>query len=318
MGPYKFRLNLKSVLWGGDRIAAFKGMHFDRGDVGESWEVSGLEGRESVVADGPDAGLNLRQLLEKYGSRLVGERVYRRFGNEFPIVVKLIDARRNLSLQVHPDDELAWRNHRCKGKTEMWYVVGADEGSRLIAGMKEKITRQEYGRRIADNTILDVVNEHVTRAGDVFFLPAGCIHGIGAGNFIAEIHQASDITYRVYDYNRLDANGKLRELHTDMAAEAINFDDTRVECGNFADKPDATLVACDCFTVGKLTVGGSRNVAMPVDAFLVVMCIKGECSMRAGDDAEAVSLRRGETVLLPAECDAFELEGSATLLTATV
>ncbi len=317
MRPYKFQLNLKSVLWGGDRIATFKGMHFDRSDVGESWEVSGIEGKESVVADGPDAGLNLRQLLEKYGSRIVGEHVYRRFGNEFPLVVKLIDARHDLSLQVHPDDKLAWQNHHCNGKTEMWYVVDADPGARLLAGMKKEITKQEYGRRIADNTILDVVSEHDTRAGDVFFLPAGRIHGIGAGNFIAEIHQASDITYRVYDYNRHDASGKLRELHTDWAADAIKFDDTDVKCQNFADKADATLVKCDCFEVSKLSVNGNRNVAMPHDAFLVVMCIGGSCTVTTGQN-DVVSLRQGETVLIPAELTKFHLQGTATLLTATV
>lgn len=317
MRPYKFQLNLKSVLWGGDRIATFKGMHFDRSDVGESWEVSGIEGKESVVADGPDAGLNLRQLLKKYGSRIVGEHVYRRFGNEFPLVVKLIDARHDLSLQVHPDDKLAWQNHRCNGKTEMWYVVDADPGARLLAGMKKEITKQEYGRRIADNTILDVVSEHDTRAGDVFFLPAGRIHGIGAGNFIAEIHQASDITYRVYDYNRHDANGKLRELHTDWAADAIKFDDTNVKCQNFADKADATLVKCDCFVVSKLSVSGQRDVVMPHDAFLVVMCIDGSCTVTTGEN-DVVPLHQGETVLIPAELTKFRLQGTATLLTATV
>ena len=211
---YKFRPILKSMLWGGEKLIPFKGIASDMKQVGESWEISGVKDNESIVADGPDAGMTLPQLLERDGALLLGKENYKRFGNEFPLLIKFIDAREDLSIQVHPDDKLAWERHQSKGKTEMWYVVDAEPGSRLRSGFAKEVTPEEYEASIADNTITNLLAEYDIHAGDLFFLPAGRVHSIGAGAFIAEIQQTSNITYRIYDFNRCDANGNPRELHT--------------------------------------------------------------------------------------------------------
>ena len=194
--PFKFVPYLKSVLWGGERIAIYKGIDTDQHAIGESWEVSGVPGHESVVAEGEDRGLTLPQLIDRYRGALVGEAVYEKYGNTFPLLVKLIDAKRDLSLQVHPNDELAMKRHGSRGKTEMWYIIDADEGASIYAGLSQSITPDEYERMVADNTVMDVVARHESHAGDLFFLPAGRIHAIGAGNLLAEIQETSDITYR--------------------------------------------------------------------------------------------------------------------------
>ncbi|MGN0207202.1 MAG: type I phosphomannose isomerase catalytic subunit, partial [Muribaculaceae bacterium] len=221
--PLRFETYLKPVIWGGDKIAAFKGVECGRHDIGESWEISGVPGHESIVATGENKGLSLPEVIEKYKGDLVGWNVYRRFGNEFPLLIKLIDAKSNLSLQVHPDDNLARRRHNSLGKTEMWYIIDTDADARILAGMSKEIDADEYVRRVEDNTILDVVAEHNSHPGDLFFLPAGRIHAICAGNLLAEIQETSDITYRVYDYGRVDAYGRPRELHVDLAKDAIDY-----------------------------------------------------------------------------------------------
>ena len=220
---YKFRPILKSMLWGGDRIIPYKGIDSEKKSVGESWEISGVKDNESIVAEGPDAGMKLPELIARDKGALVGQSNYERFGKEFPLLIKFIDARQDLSIQVHPNDKLAWERHQSKGKTEMWSVVDADPGSRLRSGFAKQVTPDEYEQSIADNTITDLLKEYDIHAGDVFFLPAGRIHSIGAGAFIAEIQQTSNITYRIYDFNRCDDNGNPRELHTEMSKAAMSL-----------------------------------------------------------------------------------------------
>ena len=289
MYPLKFEPILKQTLWGGDKIVPFKHLSDNLTGVGESWEISGVEDNESVVANGPDKGLTLTDMVRKYRGELVGEENYARFGNKFPLLIKFIDAKQDLSIQVHPNDELAKKRHNSMGKTEMWYVVDADKGAKLRSGFSEQITPKEYKERVYNNTITDVLQEYEIHPGDVFFLPAGRIHSIGAGAFIAEIQQTSDITYRIYDFNRKDANGKTRELHTDLAREAINYevlDDYRTKYDAVKDEP-VELVACPYFTTSiyDMTEEISCDYS-ELDSFVIFICIEGVCKLKDNENNE--------------------------------
>ena len=204
MYPLKFEPILKQTLWGGDKIIPFKHLNENLPNVGESWEISAVEGSESVVANGADKGLTLPEMVRKYKEELVGEANYMRFGNKFPLLIKFIDAKLDLSIQVHPNDELARKRHNSFGKNEMWYVIAADKGAKLISGFAEQITPKEYKERVYNGTFAEVLQTCEIKPGDVFYVPAGRVHGIGAGSFIAEIQQTSDVTYRIFDYNRKD------------------------------------------------------------------------------------------------------------------
>ena len=224
MYPLKFQPLLKSTIWGGEKIIPFKHLDLQQEKVGESWEISGVPGDESIVANGADAGKNLQQMMDEYKGALVGEENYQRFDGQFPLLIKFIDAQDDLSIQVHPDDELAQQRHNSRGKTEMWYVIGNDGGkAHLRSGLSRQITPQQYADMIADNTITDALKEYAVQPGDVYYLPAGRIHSIGAGCFIAEIQETSNITYRIYDFNRKDKNGNTRELHTELSKDAIDY-----------------------------------------------------------------------------------------------
>ena len=223
MKPLKFEDILKPVIWGGNEICKFKDVNPKLEGIGESWEISQVEGNVSVVADGEYKGATLTEVMEKEGVSLLGKHVVERFGKDFPLLIKFIDARDFLSIQVHPDDTLAKERHNSFGKTEMWYVISAVEGAGLYSGFSQEITPEEYVERIENNTITDVLQFHEVKSGDVFFLPAGRVHAIGKGIFIAEIQQNSNITYRIYDYNRKDQNGNGRELHTELAKDAIDY-----------------------------------------------------------------------------------------------
>ncbi|MBP6064382.1 type I phosphomannose isomerase catalytic subunit [Bacteroides sp.] len=302
MYPLKFEPILKQTLWGGDKIVPFKHLNDSITGVGESWEISGVENNESVVANGPDKGLTLTEMVKKYREELVGEENYARFGNKFPLLIKFIDAKQDLSIQVHPDDVLAKKRHNSMGKTEMWYVVDADKGAKLRSGFSQQITPKEYKERVYNNTITDVLQEYEISPGDVFFLPAGRIHSIGAGSFIAEIQQTSDVTYRIYDFNRKDDKGNTRELHTDLAREAIDYEvlaDYRTKYDAVQDEPNE-LVACPYFTTSiyDMTEEISCDYS-ELDSFVIFICIEGACKM-IDDAGNEISLRAGETVLLPA------------------
>ncbi len=302
MYPLKFEPILKQTLWGGDKIISFKQLNDTRKEVGESWEISAVEGSESIVTEGPDKGMTLTEVLSKYREELLGEANYARFGVKFPLLVKFIDARQDLSIQVHPSDELAKKRHNSMGKTEMWYVIGADKGAKLRSGFSEQITPKEYKDRVYNNTITEVLQEYDIQPGDVFFLPAGRVHSIGAGAFIAEIQQTSDVTYRIYDFDRKDSKGNARELHTDLAREAINFevlDDYRTQYDVVENEP-IELVACPYFTTSlydmteEITCDYSE-----LDSFVIFVCVEGSCTLYDNEKNE-VSFKAGETVLMPA------------------
>ena len=303
MYPLKFEPILKQTLWGGDKIIPFKHLNETLPNVGESWEVSAVEGSESVVANGADKGYTLPEMVRKYKEELVGEANYARFGNKFPLLIKFIDAKLDLSIQVHPGDELAKKRHNSFGKNEMWYVIAADKCAKLISGFAEEITPKEYKDRVHNGTFAEVLQTCAIEPGDVFYVPAGRVHGIGAGAFVAEIQQTSDITYRIFDYNRKDKDGKSRELHTSQAMDAINFsdvqDDFRTEYERIQNEP-VEMVASPYFTTSvydmteEITCDYSE-----LDSFVIFICVEGSCRL-TDDNQNEITLRAGETVLLPA------------------
>lgn len=318
IAPIKFAPYLKTVLWGGEKIASYKGMATDLHNIGESWELSCLDGKETVAVSGPFEGMTLRQVIGLLKERLVGRHVYEKFGCDFPLLVKIIDAKSNLSLQVHPDDRVAKMLHSGTGKTEMWYVIKADDGAKIYSGLREEITPEEYEKRVADNTIMDVVAYHYSHDGDLFFLPPGRIHSIGAGNLLVEVQQASDITYRVYDFGRFDSDGKPRELHTEMAKLAINYsveDNYKIDYDR-ERHGEVGLIDCEYFRVKRVISDGAFHIKCDDDSFMVVMCIDGNSELQC-DNGTSVGLRRGETVLIPAEVASVEVVGITTLLTVT-
>ncbi len=337
--PLKFEPILKKILWGGSEIGRFKHLEVKESGIGESWEVSQVPGSVSVVANGPLKGKTLTELMEAAPEALLGQKIYKRFGMEFPLLVKFIDAQNDLSIQVHPNDALAHERHHSFGKTEMWYVIDSKPGAKLISGFSKQIDADEYTRRIADNTIEDVLKKHAAVAGDVFFIPAGRVHTIGAGLFIAEIQQSSNITYRLYDYNRKDAQGNERELHTELAKDAIDYTlYENLKTDYQALENDLTpLISCPYFQTNRIQLQadesgfetivskeGSRQVPMTetvemdrsyegFDSFVIYVCMKGDGQIQYGDD-RFLDIRQGETVLLPAELNAIVLCTSSELL----
>ena len=300
--PFTFKPILKKVIWGGSDICPFKGITPVENGVGESWELSHVEGNYSIVDNGELEGKSLDELIRSYGKELLGEKVMERFGTTFPLLIKFIDARDNLSIQVHPDDELAKKRHNSFGKTEMWYVIKAEKGAGLYSGFSEQIDAEEYVKRVENNTIMDVLQRYDVNEGDVFFLPAGRVHAIGAGCFIAEIQQTSNITYRIYDYNRKDANGKTRELHTDLAREAINYevlDDYRTKYEPLKDEP-VELVACPYFTTSLYDMTEEISCDYSeLDSFVIFICMEGACKIKDNEGNE-LKVGAGESILLPA------------------
>lgn len=320
MYPLKFEPILKQTLWGGDKIIAFKQLNETMPRVGESWEISAVENNESVVANGPDKGLTLPEMVGKYRGELVGEANYARFGLKFPLLIKFIDARQDLSIQVHPGDELARKRHNSFGKNEMWYVISTDKGAKLISGFSEEITPKEYKERVYNGTFAEVLQTTDIQPGDVFYVPAGRVHGIGAGAFVAEIQQTSDITYRIFDYNRKDENGKTRELHTAQAAEAINFadvqEDFRTSYDRYKNEP-VELVASPYFTTSLYDMDEEITCDYSeLDSFVIMIGVEGACTL-VDDNRNEISLRAGETVLLPASTQEITIlpkEGGVKLL----
>ena len=328
MKPYKFQPYLKTTLWGGYQIAPFKGIYTAQPNIGESWEISGVPGHESVaidrgLIDDVDVGLTLTQLIDKYKGLLIGDKVYKTYGNKFPILVKLIDSRQDLSVQVHPDDKLAMERHGCAGKTEMWYVIKADIGAKIYSGLRKSITPDDYERLVSENEderpdgsenpMASVIATHESHDGDLYFIPAGRLHAIGAGNFLAEIQQTSDITYRVYDFGRKDAHGKPRELHVEQAKDAIDYQVwPEYRTSYDSTMPTSQLFNCPYFVVHRVVVQVAAQIDFKCDSFVVVMCLWGEANING------ISIRQGETVLVPASENILYIFGNATFLTATM
>lgn len=299
---YKFTPILRPMIWGS-----------------ELWVLSGIPERISRVADGPCKGMTVNELIALKGASLMGKKVYEQFGNEFPLLIKFIDAHQDLSIQVHPDEEMAQRIHGGHGKTEMWYVLRTEEGAHLYSGLSRAITPEEYSKRIADDSIVEVLADHKIAPGDVFFLPAGRIHAICGGTYLAEIQQTSDFTYRIYDYNRPGADGKPRQLHTNLARQAIDYkvcDNYKTDYVPEQDKSQQ-IVSCPYFTTSvlDLTKPLEENLSS-LDSFVVAMCLEGAGEISA--EGDTLSLRANEVVLIPATADKVSFtpaEGGFKLLT---
>lgn len=306
MYPLKFNPILKSMIWGGDKMRQYKAIETDQKNIGESWELSGVPGNESVVSNGELAGRTITELIKEYGPEMLGRKVYETYGEKFPLLIKFIDARDDLSIQVHPDDAMAQAVHgQPFGKTEMWYVVSADKDAHLMSGLSTEITPEEYVSRVENNTITDVLCDYKVAAGDVFFLPAGRIHSIGKGCFIAEIQQTSDLTYRIYDFGRLGLDGKPRELHTELAKDAIDYsvsEDYRTAYAPVLNE-DTQLVECEYFTTDLLDLTEQISVDVKSkDSFVILICLEGQGELK-DSQGNVVALKQGETVLVPAVTD---------------
>lgn len=310
----KFTPLLMTLVWGGEKIAPYKGIDTQQKNIGESWEISAVPGKETRVSEGKYAGRSITSLAEEFKGALLGEKVYAATGAQFPLLIKFIDARADLSIQVHPDDALAAARHNgSKGKTEMWYVVGAEPGAHLLSGLSQAITPEEYERRVADGSITEVLSRYEVKPGDVFFLPAGRIHAICSGCFIAEIQQTSDITYRIYDYGRMGLDGKPRQLHTELAKDAIDYTvqaDYRSAYTPVKNK-ETELADCPYFTTSLWELDKpARKDLSGLDSFVTVMCLSGEAVL--GTEESQVSVRQGETVLIPANAEYLDLMPAGT------
>jgi len=308
--PLKFLPIFKDKIWGGQKIRTILNKDFGELDnCGESWEISGVSGDVSLVKNGPLKGQSLVQLIETYKQDLVGKKVYSRFGLEFPLLIKFIDANEDLSIQVHPDDHLARERHDCNGKTEMWYILQADPGSKLISGFNRIIDRETYLEFFNSGRLTELLNSEEARKGDVFFLPAGRVHTIGKGLLLAEIQQTSDITYRIYDFDRIDKNGDKRELHTDLALDALDFKhyENYKTLYPQGDNEVNEIVRSPYFQTEVL------NFTQPVnrdysgrDSFTILICLEG--AVEISTDGKKYDLKAGESILIPADSKSVVLE----------
>ena len=301
--PLKFKPILTSIIWGGSDISRFKNIEPIQNGIGESWEISGVQGDISIIENGHLAGTTLQALLAESREQLVGAEVYHKFGNKFPLLIKFIDAHDDLSIQVHPNDKLAGERHNSFGKTEMWYVVKAAPGAFLYTGFDKELTPYEYEMSIEDNSFTHSLKKHTVKEGDVFFLPAGRVHAIGAGCFIAEIQQTSNITYRIYDYNRKDTQGNSRQLHTELAKDAIDFklyDTYQTEYIKQLNKP-VELVTCPYFTTNLLELNEPiKRDYKSKDSFVIYMCIEGSAKVE-DNKGNSIFIKQGESLLIPAD-----------------
>jgi mannose-6-phosphate isomerase len=312
----RFEPLLKSTLWGGDKIIPFKHLNSEQQQVGESWEISGVADNETVVSDGPYQGKSLNILLHEMKAQLIGVDNYRRFGDEFPLLIKFIDAHQDLSIQVHPNDEIAHRQGKPRGKTEMWYIMESEPNSMLYSGLQKEITPEQYKTMVDDGTITDAIAQYKVKEGDVFFLPAGRIHSIGTGCFLVEIQQTSDVTYRIYDYKRKDKNGNYRELHTREAAECINYHVEKSYRTEYVPRKNqgVSLVQCPYFNTAIYDLDEPMTLDYSeLDSFVILIALRGEGTL-TDDEGNKIPFRMGDTVLLPATTQMVEVEGTVKFL----
>ena len=315
--PLLFEPIFKERIWGGTKLKGLLNNYFESNQIGESWELSTVENDVSIVANGDFKGLNLNQLIEKYPTELLGADSVKNFGFNFPLLFKFIDAKEDLSIQVHPNDALAKERHNSFGKTEMWYVMQADNNARLVVGFKDNTNKKEYQENVKNKTLVTILNEMPVKKGDAFFLETGTIHAIGAGVLIAEIQQTSDITYRIYDWDRVDANGVGRELHTDLALEAINFETTNAKLNYKAsNNKSVTVVECPFFKTNILQISEKYNWIKTKESFTVFMCTEGSFTINMLHFQ--ATFKKGDTILIPAIIDDFEIIGESTLLEITI
>ena len=316
MQPIKFQPLLKQTLWGGDKIVTFKHLDSQLENVGESWEISGVKDNETIVKEGPLKGKSLNEVVAELKDRLVGKENYQRFGDEFPLLIKFIDARQDLSIQVHPNDEIAHKQGKPRGKTEMWYLMESEPGAKLYSGLKKQITPDQYKEMVDNDTICDALAQYEVKEGDCFFLPAGRIHAIGPGCFLAEIQQTSDVTYRIYDYKRKDKNGNYRELHTKLAAESINYqveNDYRTHYVGRLNK-GVSLVQCPYFCTAVYDLNEPMTLDYSeLDSFVILIGLKGEGRITDNEGNE-VSIMAGDTLLIPATTETLSVSGTVKFL----
>ena len=307
--PLKFTPIYKDKIWGGNKIKSI--LNKDYGDMpncGESWELSGVEGNLSVVSNGYLAGNSIEELIEVYMGDLVGDQLFETFGTEFPLLIKFIDANDDLSIQVHPNDEMAAERHHSYGKTEMWYVMQADPGSKLQSGFNQPVDQEKYLEKLKKVELTDILHFEEVTSGDVFFIPAGRVHAIGKGILLAEIQQTSDITYRIYDYDRRDDQGNLRELHTDLALDAIDYTLYPEYKTKYEPKLNESveLVSCKYFTTNVLELNQPvEKDYNKLDSFVIYICLDGKVQIKTESGSE--SLQKGETILIPASIENVQL-----------
>ena len=316
MQPIKFQPLLKQTLWGGDKIVTFKHLDSQLENVGESWEISGVKDNETIVKEGPLKGKSLNEVVAELKDRLVGKDNYQRFGDEFPLLIKFIDARQDLSIQVHPNDEIAHKQGKPRGKTEMWYLMESEPGAKLYCGLKKQITPDQYKEMVDNDTICDALAQYEVKEGDCFFLPAGRIHAIGPGCFLAEIQQTSDVTYRIYDYKRKDKNGNYRELHTKLAAESINYQVENDYRSHYVGRLNkgVSLVQCPYFCTAVYDLNEPMTLDYSeLDSFVILIGLKGEGRITDNEDNE-VSIMAGDTLLIPATTETLSVSGTIKFL----
>ncbi|MCM8570014.1 class I mannose-6-phosphate isomerase [Gramella jeungdoensis] len=306
--PIKFRPILQDKIWGGKKLKDILNKDTNREQVGESWEISGVEGNISVVQNGDEAGKNLKALISEYREKLVGEKIYKEFGDDFPLLIKFIDAKTDLSVQLHPNDELAKQRHNSFGKTEMWYIIQADKGSKLNIGFKKDLDKREYLEYLENGKITDLLNFEEVKKGDSVFINTGKVHAIGGGVLLAEIQQTSDITYRIYDWDRVDAEGNSRDLHTALALDAIDFEKKDDYWLNY-DKEENTsseIASCEYFTTNFLPLKGElEKDYSSLESFVIYMCVEGKSRISIDNNSE--ELRKGQSLLIPASADKVKL-----------
>lgn len=323
--PFLFEPNLHTVVWGGNRLRPYKGLEpSDDDPIGESWEVSAVPSSTSIISNGVWAGRDLISVINEYPDAILGKKVNEKYQGKLPLLVKFIDAKKDLSIQVHPNDEMAMREHGKMGKSEMWYVIKVDEGAHLYAGFKQEITPEEYQQRVADGTITEVLADHQVKAGDVFYLPAGRVHAICGGILLAEVQQSSDVTYRIYDYNRPGMDGKPRELHTKLAAKALDYhveDNYRTEYNDSSNKA-VQIIDSTYFSVRvmELSEPFHRNL-LKYDSFVISMCMEGDCKIHIRNTNDEIKLKQGWCTLIPAaiaDYDVIPLNETTKLLDAFI
>lgn len=313
--PLKFQPILKEKIWGGQKLKTLLNKDSQLPNVGESWEISDVDGDTSIVANGDIVGQSLKFLLSTYKEDLIGNKNYKLFGDTFPLLIKFIDAKEDLSIQLHPNDEIAAKRHNSFGKTEMWYVMQADPDSNLIVGFNQEMTSEKYLKHLENKTLIEILNFENVKSGDTFIIREGKVHAIGAGVMLAEIQQTSDITYRIYDWDRMDNEGKQRDLHTDLALEAISFNlksDFKVNYNKTANQSNK-MVECPYFTTNYLKINKAINIKNTYDSFIIYMCVEGEAILTTSSYKEHI--KTGETILIPANIFEFEITSkNATLL----
>ena len=322
--PFLFSPNLHPVIWGGHQLRPYKGLAPSPDPIGESWEVSAVPSSPSLICNGEWKGKDLITAISEHPDAILGKSVNEKYHGQLPLLVKFIDARRDLSIQVHPNDEMAMLEHGKMGKSEMWYIIKADEGAHLYAGFQKEITPEEYHQRITDGTITEVLADHQVKAGDVFYLPAGRVHAICGGIMLAEVQQSSDVTYRIFDYNRPGMDGKPRELHTELAAKALNFhveDNYRTEYINSKNKA-TQIIDTPYFDVRVMEISKPFHRDLrKYDSFVISMCIAGDCKIRVRSTGDEITLHEGHSTLIPAaiaDYDVIPQKDKTTLLDAYI